>query len=114
MGAPGAVTGSPRPSTSTTGGRLARQVLSVHNRSAQPFYSLRFRSTDLVSRRGSGSIPGSAVSFDPPSLTLPARSTSRLTVTVHVPFGQAPGEYVGVVQATGAPSIQTIVEIEVG
>lgn len=112
MGKPDTLAGSRRARAVAPPGRSARQVLTVQNHSAQDLALLRFRCSDLVSRTG-GLIPGSAVTFDPASLELPARSSASLAVTVRIPFGQVRGRYTGIVEATRASGIRTVLEIDV-
>lgn len=110
---PGTVTGAHGPRATAEPGRVLEHVLAVENRSAQPRLALRFESTDLVDMQTRRAIPSAAVSFRPSTLTLPAHSTGQLTVVVKVPIGQPPGRYVGLVSASAAPSIRTVVEIHV-
>lgn len=112
MGRPDTLAGSRRARAAAPPGRRARQVLTVQNHSARDLAPLRFRCSDLVSRTG-GLIPGSAVTFEPASLELPARSSASLAVTVRIPFGQVPGRYTGIVETTRASGIRTILEIDV-
>ena len=109
-GRPGMVTGSDRAGVRGLPGRRTRLRVTVHNRSSVPV-SARFRSSDLISRTG-GSIPAASVTFDPPSLSLSPRSSANVAVTVHVPFGQTPGKYVGLVEA--GEKVRTVVELVVG
>lgn len=111
-GKPDTLAGSRRARAVAPPGRSARQVLTVQNHSAQDLASLRFRCSDLVSRTG-GLIPGSAVTFEPASLELPARSSASLAVTVRIPFGQVRGRYTGIVETTRASGIRTVLEIDV-
>lgn len=71
----------------------------------------RFHSTDLHSKAG-GSIPASSVAFDPPSVSLRPRSRADVAITVHVPFGQPPGRYSGLVE--DGQHVYTVIDFEVG
>jgi hypothetical protein len=107
---PETVTGSHTPTMRGIPGRRARHMVTVYNQSTTAV-TARFNSTDLHSKAG-GSIPASSVAFDPPSVTLRPRSRADVAITVHVPFGQSPGRYSGLVQA--GQRVQTVIDLEVG
>ena len=104
------LTGARRPGVRGLPGRRAQLMVTVHNGSGTTV-SARFSSTDLYSQSG-GSIPASAVTFDPPALRIPARSRADVAISVHIPFGQSPGRYSGLVQA--GETVRTVVDLEVG
>jgi hypothetical protein len=62
---------------------------------------------------GRGSIPSSAISFDPATVSIGAGQRAVVTAGVAVPPASAPGAYSGLVQAAGLPGAKAVITVEV-
>ena len=77
----------------------------LHNGTAEARSGLRLHSGDLRAHNG-GTLPASALRFDPPSLDeLPARSSRGVVVAADVADALPDGVYRGVLLVAGAPDV---------
>lgn len=94
-------------------GRVISIRLVLENHSRRPYYSLRFRSTDLLSSRSDRRIHAKQVSFEPEMLNLAAQTREYVTMRVDVPSDAKPDSYIARVDAVGVHGITTIVTVDV-
>jgi hypothetical protein len=86
-------------------GRTGSAEVWLHNGTAEARSGLRLHSGDLRAHDG-GTLPASALRFDPPSLDdLPARSSRGVVVAADVADGVPDGVYRGVLLVAGAPNV---------
>lgn len=93
------------------GGQVEGQI-EVRNDGHVPLNALRLQCAGLVAD-GPQRIDGRHVELHPAQLDLPGRSRATVNVRLHVPETAQPGNYVGVIAATGRPLIQAIVSVEI-
>jgi hypothetical protein len=77
-------------------GQASERPLVLSNDADRETADMRFTASDLDGPQGAR-IPGSLVSFDPPSLAVEARGTGRVVARLRVPPGSPRGTYEGVV-----------------
>jgi hypothetical protein len=91
---------------SSRGGRRGGSAeVWLHNGTSEPLLGLRLHVGDLRAHDG-GTLRGSALRFDPPSLDeLPARSSRGVVVTAAVADGTPGGVFRGILLVKGVPDV---------
>lgn len=100
-----------RHSSAAAPGTRAVIPISVENQEDQPV-QLTFHVSDFLADQGTR-IPGSAVSFNPPTQTVPPHGRARVDVDIAVPLRTPSGCYSGLVQSDGLPDVKAVLSVEV-
>jgi hypothetical protein len=72
----------------------------LHNRGADDLGDVALRCSELLAHDGAA-IPAAAVTFDPPLVAMPGRSSRGIAVKADVPEGVQPGIYRGLLLVAG-------------
>lgn len=92
---------------------VASAQVWLHNRTDTDRGEIRLLCGDLISHAGAV-IGGEAVSFDPPVVPMPPRSSRGVVLDIAVAEGFSPGPYRGVVLAQDHPDLWLPVVLTVG
>jgi hypothetical protein len=107
---------APQPSILTlpnaSPGQPTSVALVVRNDSLDTFDAVALRCSALVAP-GDCSIPGSLVSFSPPSVDVKPNSTATVVCKVRVPADATRGHYLGVIDAIGIGGVQLLIALDV-
>jgi hypothetical protein len=93
-------------------GDTAEIIISLENDSGRAITGMALYSSELVSSAGDR-IAAARVRFDPPTLSVAARSTGEVTVRVDVPRDTPPGSYEGLLRAGHLESMRAMLRVQV-
>jgi hypothetical protein len=82
----------------------AKAELWLHNRAAADLGQIQLQCSDLLSHDGSV-IGSDTITFDPPAVAMPGRSSRGIELKIQVPQGVQPGTYRGTLLAKGHPNL---------
>jgi hypothetical protein len=85
--------------------------ISLENQDDQPV-QLTFHVSDFIADQGNR-IPGSVVSFNPPTQTIPPQGRAKVDIDIAVPLRTPSGFYSGLVQGDGLSDVKAVLSVEV-
>jgi hypothetical protein len=100
-----------RRSAAAAPGTRTTVSISLENLDDQPV-QLTFHVSDFIADQGNR-IPGSAVSFNPPTQTIPPHGRAKVDIDIAVPLRTPPGCYSGLVQGDGLSDVKAVLSVEV-
>lgn len=93
-------------------GERVELTISLENNSTESTGEFGFASTDLISTSGNR-ISARQVKFAPPLVSIAAKETEEVTISVNIPRGKQIGTYSGLIQATRNYQLQAVMVVRV-
>ena len=100
-----------RRSAAVAPGMRTALSISLENQDDQPV-RLTFHVSDFINDQGN-KIPGSVVTFNPPTQTIPSQGRAKVDIDIAVPLRTPSGCYSGLVQGEGLPGVKAVLSVEV-
>ncbi len=100
-----------QPAGTVHAGEQANILFKLHNDSFRPV-QLSLQTTDLTSPRGQ-TIPQSAISITPPTLSMAPDGIVEIVITIRIPAATSPGLYSGPFTAPALPYLQGVIRVRV-
>lgn len=86
--------------------------MTLENAADSPTDTFRFHCSDLLSEHGAR-LAAAQIGFSPDELSIPARSSATVQITVTVPADAAPGTYSGLLLASQLEQVRAVLTVQV-
>lgn len=86
--------------------------MTLENAADAPTETLRFHCSDLLGANGAR-LAASQIGFTPAELSIPARGSATVQISVSVPSDAAPGSYAGLLLASKLDQVRAVLTVQV-